>query len=66
MWLFKLVDNDNCHSDERELKIEKQKRKNKKFKIELAKTTKWLKLSLVFRFVSFGICLVLGAVILCT
>lgn len=58
---FKLVEDDN----ERELKIEKQKRKNMKLKIELTNTRKWLKMSLVFGFVCFGICLVLGTLIMC-
>jgi hypothetical protein len=68
---FKLVKDENFCTESKEeglelkLKSEKRKRMNRKLKMDLAKTKNWLKMSLVFGFVSFGTCLVLGTVILC-
>lgn len=45
---FKLLDDDVI--DERDIKIEKQKKKNKKLKIELENTKKLLRMSLFFWF----------------
>ncbi|CAJ2636194.1 unnamed protein product [Trifolium pratense] len=50
---FKWFDDDIV--DERDLKIERQKKKKLKLKNDLASTRKWLKMSMVFAFVCFGL-----------
>jgi len=53
-----LVDDDVV--DERAFKIEKLRRKNVMLKVELSNTKKWLKISVVFGLICFGVCLVLA------
>jgi len=60
---FKLVDED--FNDEREMKIAKLEKKISKLKIVLEKTRFWLKISLIFGFCCFGVCLVLGTILSC-
>ena len=61
---FKLVDEDDVMY-ERDLKIEKQKKKKNKLKSDLSRTRKWLIMTLIFGFVCFGIVLVLGTMLVC-
>jgi hypothetical protein len=58
---FKLLEDDVI--DERDMKIEKQKKK--KLKIELTNTKKWLRMFLVFGLICFGMTLVLGTMLMC-
>lgn len=61
---FKLIEEDVV--DERDLKIEKQRKKTMQLKKELAKTQNLLKISIIFGLMCFGVCLVLGTVLLCS
>jgi len=60
---FKLVDEEQV--DDRDLLYAKLERKNLKLKNELEKTRRWLKMSTIFGLAWFGLCLVLGTVLLC-
>ncbi|RHN67347.1 putative transcription factor GRF family [Medicago truncatula] len=60
---FKLVDEE--FTDDRDLKIAKLEKKNTKLKNELGKTRFWLKTSLIVGLFWFGVCLVLGTILLC-
>jgi len=60
---FKLVDEEQV--DDRDLLYSKLEKKNLKLKNELEKTRKWLKMSIIFGLACFGLCLVLGTVLLC-
>jgi hypothetical protein len=60
---FKLVDEEFI--DERDVKIAKLEKKNTKLKTVLGKTRFWLKISLIFGFSCFGVCLVLGTTLSC-
>jgi hypothetical protein len=60
---FKLLDEDVI--DERDVKIEKQKKKIKKLKMELENTRKLLRMSMFFGLMCFGMLLVLGTVLMC-
>jgi len=61
---FKLVDEDDV-MDERDLKIEKLKKKKNKLKSDLSRTRQWLIMAFVFGFLCFGIVLVLGTMLAC-
>jgi len=60
---FKLVDED--FNDDKDLKIVKLEKKISKLKTVNVKTRFWLKISLLFGFCCFGVCLVLGTIISC-
>jgi hypothetical protein len=60
---FKLVDEEV--TDDQDLLIAKLQKKNLKLKHELEKTRAWLKKALIFGLVYFGVCLVLGTILLC-
>jgi hypothetical protein len=60
---FKLVDEEV--TDDRDLLIAKLQKKNLKLKHELEKTRAWLKKALIFGLGCFGVCLVLGTILLC-
>lgn len=62
---FKLVEED-VNDDDRDLKIEKLQKKNLKLKNSLENTSKWLKISCIFGLICFGVCLVLGTVLMCS
>jgi len=65
---FKLIDEDyNEDNDKNELekKLAKVEKKNKKLKNELQNTRFWLKISLIFGLTCFGVCLVLGTILIC-
>ncbi|KEH19683.1 GRF zinc finger protein [Medicago truncatula] len=60
---FKLLDEEV--TDERDLLISKLQKKNVKLKNRLERTRLWLKISLIFGFGCFVVCLVLGTVLAC-
>jgi hypothetical protein len=68
---FKLVDEDFNDerdvkiADERDVKIAKLEKKVWKLNTVLEKTRFWLKISLLFGFCCFGVCLVLGTIVSC-
>ncbi|RHN57048.1 putative transcription factor GRF family [Medicago truncatula] len=62
---FKLLDEEEEVSDERDLLIAKLQKKNSKLKHELEKTRLWLMKALIFGLACFAVCLVLGTILIC-